>query len=125
MTDLAWRDVTKLAEDSRMTSLADQLYRAVGSIGANLAEGYSRRTGKDRTRFYEYALGSARESRHWYFVGRHILTEPVIQHRLELLTEIIRLLLSIIPQERTRNLAEEQATYQANEPTSFDEISPQ
>ena len=58
-----WKDVTKLMEDRRTLGLSDQLYRALGSISANLAEGYSRGTGKDRERFYEYSLGSARESR--------------------------------------------------------------
>jgi four helix bundle protein len=110
--DLAWRDVTKLVSDRRTVGLADQLFRAVGSIGANIAEGYSRQSGKDRTRFYEYALGSTRESRHWYYQGRHVLSEKVTEHRINLLAEIARLLLSIIPQERVRNLAEEPASYE-------------
>lgn len=110
--DLAWHDVTKLASDRRTVGLADQLFRAVGSIGANIAEGYSRQSGKDRTRFYEYALGSTRESRHWYYQGRHVLSEKVVEHRINLLAEIARLLLSIIPQERVRNLAEEPASYE-------------
>jgi four helix bundle protein len=62
-SDLAWHDVSKLVQDKRLVSLADQLYRAVGSISANIAEGYSRQSGKDQARFYEYALGSAREAR--------------------------------------------------------------
>jgi four helix bundle protein len=110
--DLAWRDVTKLVSDRRTVGLADQLFRAVGSIGANIAEGYSRQSGKDRTRFYEYALGSTRESRHWYYQGRYVLSEKVAEHRVKVLAEIARLLLSIIPQERVRNLAEEPATYE-------------
>lgn len=110
--DLAWRDVSKLVQDKRTKDLSDQLYRAVGSIGANIAEGYSRRTGKDRARFYEYALGSARESRGWYYQGRHVLSDAVSTHRAQLLTEIIRLLLTIVPNTRTHNLAEERATYE-------------
>ena len=39
---------------------ADQLHRAAGSITRNLAEGAGR-TGKDRLRFYAYALGRAKE----------------------------------------------------------------
>jgi four helix bundle protein len=70
--DIGWRDATALMKDVRTRDLSDQLYRALGSIGANFCEGYSRGTGKDRARFYEYALGSARESRGWYFNGRHI-----------------------------------------------------
>ena len=100
LSDLAWPDVTKLMSDRRTISLADQLYRAVGSVGANVAEGYSRGTGKDRVRFYEYALGSAREARDWYYKGRHVLGERVLNHRCELLAEIIRLLLTMIPQQR-------------------------
>jgi four helix bundle protein len=67
IADVGWHDVTKLMRDKRTLNLSDQLYRALGSISANLAEGYSRGTGKDRARFYEYALGSARESRDWYY----------------------------------------------------------
>ena len=39
--------------------VCDQLYSAVGSIEANIADGYSRSSGKDRCRFFEYALSSA------------------------------------------------------------------
>ena len=55
--EIGWQDVTKLVKDRRTQRLSDQLYRALGSIGANLAEGYSRGSNKDRARFYEYALG--------------------------------------------------------------------
>jgi four helix bundle protein len=109
--DLAWHDVSKLVEDKRTISLSDQLYRAIGSVSANIAEGYSRRSGKDQARFYEYALGSAREARGWYYQGRHVLSEAVATHRIKLLTRIIRLLLTIIPAERGYKLKEEQASY--------------
>jgi four helix bundle protein len=109
--NLGWHDVTKLMRDRRTISLSDQLYRALGSISANLAEGYSRGTGKDRARFYEYSLGSARESRDWYYKGRHILGEAVVQHRLQLLTEVIRLLLTMVPQQRGRILREDSIPY--------------
>ena len=100
VADVGWHDVTKLMRDRRTRALSDQLYRALGSVGANLAEGYSRGTGRDRARFYEYALGSARESRDWYYKGRHVLDEAVVQHRIKLLTRIIQLLLVMIPRQR-------------------------
>jgi four helix bundle protein len=99
--ELAWHDVTKLTRDKRTLDCAGQLYRAVGSIEANVAEGYSRGTGRDRARFYDYALGSARESRGWYYKGRHVLGEPVVKHRLQLVTQIVRLLLKMVPDQRT------------------------
>lgn len=107
VADLGWHDVTRLTRDKRTVGLSDQLYRALGSISANLAEGYSRRTGKDRARFYEYALGSARESRDWYYKGRHMLGEQVTSHRLDLLTQINRLLLTMVPQQRAHALRED------------------
>jgi four helix bundle protein len=98
--DLGWHDVTRLVGDKRTLDVASQLYRALGSIEANISEGYSRGSGKDRARFYEYALGSARESRGWYYKGRHVLAEPVTAHRLQLLTQIICLLLAMVPDQR-------------------------
>ena len=95
-------------------SLSDQLFRAIGSISANIAEGYSRGSHKDRARFYEYALGSARESQDWYYKGRHILSEPVTSHRLDLLTKIIRLLLVMVPNQRKVALKEDNQVYNAD-----------
>ncbi|HWG96762.1 MAG TPA: four helix bundle protein [Nitrospira sp.] len=100
LSDLAWRDVTRLVQDRRTIEIADQLYRAVCKISSNVGEGYSRNTGKDRARFYEYALGSAREARDWYYKARHILDEAVNAHRAELTTEIIRLTLTMVARER-------------------------
>ena len=99
--DLGWYDVTKLTGDRRTLDMAGQLYRALGSIEANVSEGYSRGSGRDRARFYEYALGSARESRGWYYKGRHVLGEAAATHRIQLVTHIICLLLTMVPNQRT------------------------
>jgi len=98
--DMGWTDVTVLAKDRRTLGLSDQLYRSLGSISANIEEGFSKGTGKDRARFYEYTLGSARESRGWYYKGRHVLSEAVVQHRMQVLTHVIKLLLTMIPDQR-------------------------
>jgi|YNPNPStandDraft_1061719.scaffolds.fasta_scaffold119380_1 four helix bundle protein len=118
LSDLGWYDVVRLIENRWMSGLADQLYRSAGSVGANLAEGYSRGTGKDRARFYEYALGSARESRDWYYKARHILGEAVLHHRLALFSEVIRLLLTMVPQQRGSKLREQPTAYQTSPDTS-------
>lgn len=112
--EIGWQDVTRLAQDQRTRRLSDQLYRALGSVSVNLAEGYSRSSNKDRARFYEYSLGSARESRDWYYKARHILGEEVVNHRLECLTKVIRLLLTMVPQQRGRILKEERSTYETD-----------
>ena len=94
--------------------VSDQLYRALGSISANIAEGFSRSSRKDQARFFEYALGSARESRDWYFKSRNLLGEAVCEHRMQLITQIIRLLLTMIPLNRNHNIREEPAIYDTN-----------
>lgn len=98
--DLAHDDCVKLMQRPLSRPLADQLYRAAGSIGANLAEGYSRSGKRDRAHFFEYALGSAREARHWYLQTRDVLNEPVTNHRIELHTSNIRLLIRTIRDSR-------------------------
>ena len=123
LSDLGWHDVTRLMQDRRTLGLADQLYRALGSMGANLAEGYSRGTGRDRAHFYEYALGSARESRDWYYKARYVLGETVAQHRMDLIAQVIRLLLTMIPQQRQRALREESAAYHVEPDETLDSES--
>ncbi len=111
LADLGWQDTTLLARQGQTLGVANQLNRALGSIAANIAEGYSRGTGKDRAHFYEYALGSARESRTWYYLARHPLKPEVFAHRIQLLGQIIRLLLVMIPQQRGRVLREPTTEY--------------
>ncbi len=112
--ELAWMDVCKLVQDQRMLKLSDQLYRASGSISANIAEGYSRASKKEQARFYEYALGSARETRDWYYKSRHVLGEQVATHRMQLTVHIIRQLLKLVPEYRGKSIREEPALYQVH-----------
>ena len=111
LADISWNDVTRLLADKRTMGLSDQLYRSIGSINANLAEGYSRGTNRDRARFYEYSLGSAREGRDWYYKGRFILGDVVADHRIALSTQIIRLLLKMVPQQRGYRIGESKSHY--------------
>ena len=102
-----------------MISLADQLYRATGSVSANISEGYSRASGKEQARFYEYSLGSARESRDWYFKSRHILGVIVTNHRMNFLAEIIRQLLIMVPKYRGQFIKEEGILYETISPSEL------
>lgn len=109
--DLAWFDAGKISATGQWRSLSDQLYRAVGSISANICEGYSRPTEKDQIRFYWYALGSARESRDWYFKSRHLLDEAVTHHRINLISNIIGLLVRFIKSADHSIVKEQQEPY--------------
>jgi four helix bundle protein len=101
-----------------MVSVADQLYRSLGSISANLTEGYSRSKGLDRARFFEYSLGSARESRDWYYKSKQSLSAEVVKHRMGLMSHIIALLVPMISHQRKNALREESAEY-LTQPSHF------
>jgi len=111
VADIAWQHVLALSKTLLTRDLANQLYRAVCSLSANIAEGYSRSTGKDRARFLEYSLGSAREARDWYYKSRHTLSEEVVNHRINLLTQIIKILNVLTPHQRQKGIREEKAEY--------------
>jgi four helix bundle protein len=96
---LAWADAKLLSAEPVTEGSAGQLYAAVNSITANIGEGYSRSSGKDRAHFFEYALGSVRESMSWYQGARPVLGD-IVRARLDTLEEIRRMLIAIIPRER-------------------------
>jgi four helix bundle protein len=78
-----WPDAEELAQHPMTIKVSGQLYAAIGSIEANIGEGYSRSSGKDRCRIYEYALGSVRESVTWYRAGKPILGQELVAKTLE------------------------------------------
>jgi len=96
----AWDDATVLAKNPLTESIGVQLYAAVTSIDANISEGYSRSSGRDRARIFEFALGSVRESMSWYRAAEPMLGAALIRNRLDRLEEMRRMLLAIIPRER-------------------------
>ena len=97
-----WDDAEKLAANEITKKIAGQLYAAMTSILANLGEGYSRSSGRDRAKFFEYALGSVRESMMWYRSTERVLGRDAVAARLDKLEQVRRLLLATIPRERGR-----------------------
>jgi four helix bundle protein len=97
-----WDDAQKLAQNELTKRIAGQLYAAMGSILANLGEGYSRSSGRDRAKIFEYALGSVRESMEWYRSSVSVIGQDTVQARLGKLEQVRRLLLATIPRERDR-----------------------
>lgn len=103
LADICWFDTQKIVQE-KYFSMADQLIRSSGSISANISEGYSRISNKEKARFYEIAFGSAREARGWYFKSRHILTPELAAQRISLITKIIKLLLNMISDRRKAHI---------------------
>jgi four helix bundle protein len=101
----ALADAGRLRRSALTREIAAQLLTAAGSVCANIAEGYSRGTVADRKKFYEYALGSARECQAWYETSG----TPVPESQLARLTSIRRLLLTMIRNARDDVSAERKA----------------
>jgi len=65
-------DCDYLLKDPRGKKIAEQLIRSVGSISANIEEGYGRGYGKDYAYRLRIALGEARETCGWYWKARKL-----------------------------------------------------
>jgi len=82
-TDLnAWKEGHKLVisvykqilnfHKNEQYGLADQMRRCAVSITSNIAEGFSRRTSKDKIQFYYIALGSVTELQNQLIIARDL-----------------------------------------------------
>ena len=99
--DLVQReDAALIQRDYRTRKHLDQLLAAVGSISANISEGYGSTTGPERAKFYEYSQRSAREARDWLFKVRYALNPDVVATRISLATRIMKILTVAITRER-------------------------
>jgi four helix bundle protein len=111
VAEIGWEDVVLLNKNTLTRDAADQIIRSLNSISANIAEGYSRSTGKDRARYFEYSLGEAREARDRYFKARRVLKQEVVLHRIKLLTQIVKMLNVFVPTQRKHGIREEKGIY--------------
>ena len=102
LSDLAWFDAEVLLNDKRGRAIVWQLLDSAGSVPAIIEEGFGRGFGKDYGRFLKISLGSARETRGWYYRGRHAFDLSVVEHRLQLANEIISGLVTTSKQQYNR-----------------------
>ncbi len=96
MIDAVREDAATLAPHASVSEARGQLLASVGSIAANIAEGYGRMTAADRSRFLSYALGSAREAITWYRVLRPSGSDGLMSERIERLARIRRMLIGLL-----------------------------
>ena len=104
LLDQAWEDIQLPPRYRFLNPVCSQLYRAIGSIGSNFAEGYGRSSGRDRARLFEYSLGSNRESQVWYYACRRALNPGCFDARFETMRRITQLLVVSIRRDRRRNI---------------------
>ncbi len=90
--ELCWHDCEMLLKDYRGRQIANQLIRSMGSVCANIEEGYGRGLhSKSYLQFLRYSIASAKETKGWYYRSRYLLSNSLVKQRLELISEIIAL----------------------------------
>jgi four helix bundle protein len=87
--DESWEDSEIFGRDYRGKELVRQLVRSLGSICANIEEGYGRDFGKELPHSLRIARGEARESRGRYERCRFLLPPETVQHRVATLSQLI------------------------------------
>lgn len=78
--------------------MADQLLRAVGSISANVAEGFGRRMGAEYVHYVIVTRGSTTESGNWLVKcrDRNYMPERACHEREVLCLEVLKMLNAMI-----------------------------
>lgn len=90
--DECWHDGDILQTDVRGREILKQLTRCVGSISANIEEGYGRGFGKEYPQYLRIARGSAREAKGWYIKSKYLLASDTIEKRSNKLDQIIAMI---------------------------------
>lgn len=65
-------ELTKKFPNDEKFALIDQLRRAMVSITSNIAEGFSRKTAKDKASFYQISLGSLTEVENQMIIAKDL-----------------------------------------------------
>ena len=94
-------DVREHGPSGSYSAAKEQLLTAVGSIVANVAEGYGRPTTADRVRFMSYAFGSVREAVVWCETLRPSLVHAPTDDRIARLVRIRRMLIGLLVRLRS------------------------
>lgn len=92
------KDIEKFPKTVAAKIIAGQLISSAGSISANIAEGFGRKSSKEFSYHLGVAKGETSESQDWYIKCNKVkhLDESIVNERLSLLDEIIKMLNSLI-----------------------------
>lgn len=90
--------ITKTFPSDEKFGMIDQMRRAAVSITSNIAEGFSRSTGPDKSRFYDTSLGSTTEIQNQLILSRdlHYIENDTFQKLAEQSVSVHKLIFSLI-----------------------------
>ncbi len=85
-------ELTKGFPKSEIYGLTNQFRRASVSIPANIAEGYKKKSPKDKLRFLNIAQGSLEECRYYLILTKDLNYKDDTSKEMDLLIEVSKLL---------------------------------
>jgi four helix bundle protein len=100
----SWQDSTNFAVEiykltssfpkSEMFGITSQLRRAVAGVPANIAEGFGRRSNKEKVQFYNIANGSLAEIKSFLYLCEKLkyIDRDSLEHLLEKLTKLQKMI---------------------------------
>lgn len=89
-------EVTKSFPDNEKFGLISQMRRAAVSIPANIAEGFKKRSEKDKAKFYNISQGSLEELRYYLILAKDLKYLDNIEELSDLIDEVGRMLHGLI-----------------------------
>jgi four helix bundle protein len=89
-------NVTKQFPNEEKFGLASQMRRAATSIAANIAEGFKRRTPRDKSSFYNVSQGALEELRYYLILSKDLGYLQSVQELQNLSESIGRMLYGLI-----------------------------
>ena len=94
----ALKDVRLFSSTIEGRIVTDQIIRSLGSIGANIAEGFNSKTTKKYVSYLDIARNSSSESENWYYKIRDAgwLQKEIANPRINTCIEISKMLQSLI-----------------------------
>ena len=89
-------EVTKSFPDNEKFGLISQMRRAAVSVPANIAEGFKKRSEKDKANFYNISQGSLEELRYYLILAKDLKYLDNIEELSDLIDEVGRMLHGLI-----------------------------
>lgn len=92
------RDIESFEKKVVLRIIIDQIIRSLGSISANIAEGFNSRTTKQYLSFLDIARRSAAESENWFYKLRDLgyLQKETSETRINKCQELNRMLYGLM-----------------------------
>lgn len=91
-------DIKKFPKSAEARIITDQMVRSVGSISANIAEGFNSRSTKQYLNYLDIAKRTTSESENWYYKVKDatLLAKDIAEMRIAECVEISKMLQGLI-----------------------------